>query len=103
MRPTLNPEGSFSRDVVVVRRTRHPHLLPEGAVVALRHPRRPDHHLIKRLVRSPDPIPPGHCWVASDAGVGRYLDSSVLGPVPHDRLLGRAVWIVYPFHRLSAL
>jgi len=58
MRPTLNPEGLSTRDVVLVRNITDPRSflesgggggVPVGTIVCVRHPKIPDQLLIKRL------------------------------------------------------
>ena len=102
----------FQNDVVLVSRysdpvTQVPKGCPVGTVICLRHPRKHNHLLIKRLVGLEGnfygrEIPPGFCWVASDAGTG-FRDSSLFGPVPLTDVLGDVKLIIFPFHRFGRL
>ena len=105
MRPTFNPEETTSRDIVLVKRIRDPELVKElafGTILCVDHPKKPGYLLIKRL-KDKSGLPADHCWIESDSGPNKYLDSSFLGPIPHDKVTGVATRIVYPFGRAKAL
>ena len=76
-------------------------------MVCLRHPRKPNHLLIKRIAALETPlgridVPKNHIWVVSDGGNG-YLDSSVFGVVNFNDVLGDAKFIVFPPHRIGKI
>ena len=126
MRPALNPQPDLSKpigpsDVVLVRNL--PSTSPKdkeevlsgllGRVVCVRHPRRPDTVLIKRITSLQSKsysydddkkvgIPPGRCWISSDAGRG-YADSRLFGPVETDSILAVAIFIVWPPSRVGPI
>ena len=78
-----------------------------GEIVVLADPDAPERWLVKRIAAvgpatDPEVVPAGAVFVLSDApGTGR--DSRRFGPVPVDRLLGRAVRRYYPADRRSEL
>jgi signal peptidase I len=48
--------------------------------------------------RSAEPVPPGHVYVLGDnRSPLASRDSRVFGPVPLDRVAGRASWVVWPW------
>jgi signal peptidase I len=53
---------------------------------------------------APCVVPPGHVWAMGD-NRGNSTDSraTVVGPVDEDAIVGRAIWLVWPFNRLSGL
>ena len=49
-------------------------------------------------------MPDGRVWITSDAGGGgMYLDSTVLGPIKSDAVIGTATHIVLPPWRFQKL
>ncbi|TCD67673.1 Arginyl-tRNA--protein transferase 1 [Steccherinum ochraceum] len=116
MQPTLNPDSSLARDVVVFDRWSI--VLgnwKRGDVVALLSPS--DQKLIvKRLVALPGDtvktlppypdqevvIPEGHAWVEGDEPF-RSEDSNYFGPVPLGLFDSKLSFIVYPFQRFGPL
>ncbi len=129
MSPALNPKiesavpAPITNDVVLVRRKRSGLTPVEAAslvgnVVCLRDPRDPQWTLIKRLVaaegqtvvplcprgakfsRRPVVLPPGRCWVESDAGFG-YKDSNLFGAVEVSAVTGVVVAVVWPLSRMG--
>ncbi|KAH8106111.1 LexA/Signal peptidase [Cristinia sonorae] len=112
MQPTLNPDSSLSRDVVVFSRIGQ---LNREDVIALSSPS--DQKLIvKRLVAlegdrvktlPPYPdhevvIPEGHAWVEGDEPF-KSEDSNYFGPVPLGLVDSKLSFIVYPFQRFGPL
>ena len=123
MRPTLNPCGSYFSDIIVMKKVRNreeSERLNRLSIIYIKHPKPERSYLVKRLIAhqneqintpnhkidtelSVKVIPKGHCWVQSDAGPG-YLDStSYLGPIPYENILGKAVYVVWPPHRIKKL
>jgi len=107
MSPTLNPQPPLDKpppkftvsDIVIVRQTTD---LSEGSIVCLEHPRVSGAFLVKRLKVINDKEET--CWITSDGGGGgKYLDSSVLGPVPLKKIVGTATHIVLPPWRFTRL
>ena len=124
MRPTLNPCGSYISDILVVRKIRKNEEIESidvSSILCIKHPKQERGYLVKRLVANQNEklntqtihkietkqslkvIPKGHCWVESDAGPG-YLDStSYLGPIPYDMIMGKALYVIWPPHRIKKL
>ena len=124
MRPTLNPSGSYFNDIIAVKRIKENKEFEKigvFSVLCIRHPKQERAYLVKRLVANQNEIisnqpfakiepkdtvkviPKGHCWVESDAGPG-YLDStSYLGPIPYEMIVGKALYIIWPPHRIKKL
>ena len=124
MRPTLNPCGSYFSDILAVRKIRKPEEIGSidvSSILCIKHPKQERGYLVKRLVanqnekistqpsnkietkQSVKVIPKGHCWVESDAGSG-YLDStSYMGPIPYEMIMGTALYVIWPPHRIKKL
>ncbi|KAI0796567.1 LexA/Signal peptidase [Abortiporus biennis] len=117
MQPTLNPDSSPWRDIVVFDRltARVFHQYNRGDVVALRSPS--DSKLIvKRLVALPGDkvktlppypdaevcIPEGHAWVEGDEPF-HSEDSNYFGPIPLGLIDSKLDFIVWPPERWGAL
>lgn len=117
MQPTLNPDSSLSRDVVIFDRwsVAVTGNLGRGDVVALKSPS--DHKLIvKRLVALPGDtvrtlppypdqeviIPEGHAWVEGDEPF-KSEDSNYFGPVPLALFDSKLSFIIYPPQRFGPL
>lgn len=107
MSPTLNPQPRLDapppkftlNDVVIVSSREN---LTEGSIVCLEHPKRPRAFLIKRLKWVNKEAKT--CWITSDGGgEGKYLDSSILGPVPLEKVIGTATHVVLPPWRFTRL
>ncbi|EPT02753.1 hypothetical protein FOMPIDRAFT_142009 [Fomitopsis schrenkii] len=117
MQPTLNPDTSPWRDLVVFDRLsiRTLRRYERGDVVALASPL-DSKLLVKRVVALegdtvktlppyPDAevrVPVGHAWVEGD----EYFhseDSNTFGPVPLALIDSKLVWIVWPQHRFGPL
>jgi inner membrane protease subunit 2 len=124
MRPTLNPCGSNFSDFLAVRRIRKKEEIESinvSSILCITHPKQERAYLVKRLVANQNEkisiqnfhkietkdsvkiIPKGHCWVESDAGPG-FLDStSYLGPIPYKMIVGKALYVIWPPHRIKKL
>ncbi|KAI0722861.1 LexA/Signal peptidase [Earliella scabrosa] len=117
MQPTLNPDDSPWRDIVLFDRfsVKMWHQFRRGDVVALKSPT--DSKLVvKRIialegdvVRTLPPypdaevrIPPGHAWVEGDEPF-RTEDSNRFGPVPLGLVESKLAWIIWPWGRLGPL
>ena len=96
MSPTLNPHllensekpPSFQfNDFVLIQRVTD---LTEGSIVCLKHPKVSGAFLIKRLAKL---HPDNTCWVTSDGGDRKFLDSSILGPLAKESIVGEAGFI----------
>ncbi|KAI0650633.1 LexA/Signal peptidase [Trametes meyenii] len=117
MQPTLNPDDSAWRDIVLF--DRFSILLARsfnrGDIVALKSPT--DSKLIvKRIVALegdtvrtlppyPDAevrVPPGHAWVEGDEPF-RTEDSNRFGPVPLGLIESRLAFILWPWERIGPL
>ena len=123
MRPTFNPKDSIFNDYILLKKVdalNKPDL-EINSIVSIKHPKHIGGNLIKRLIANeneivvlaPGPttnnkiieksIPNGHCWVQSDAGPG-YLDStSYLGPISYDKIVGKALYVIWPPVRVRKL
>ncbi|KAH7105379.1 peptidase S24/S26A/S26B/S26C [Auriculariales sp. MPI-PUGE-AT-0066] len=121
MRPTLNPDDSPSRDIILFDRTPvWTYLWTEsfrrGDVVYLTSPEEPKQKLVKRIValegdqvrplagypiEGTAKIPKNHAWIEGDEPLGR--DSNTFGPVSVNLIKGRAVFIVWPLSRFGSL
>ena len=125
MRPTFNPSDSFLKDVILVKNIsskKEAESIPTSSIVCLKHPKLERGYLVKRLIAHQNEIvdnykrkqcgdctiqsiriPTGHCWVESDAGPG-YLDStSYLGPIPYGKVVGHALYVIWPLQRFKPL
>ena len=114
MRPTLNPEGSFFRDTVLIKilDSNEANNLQVGDIVFVR---RKSRRLIKRISEIGNTeettvvsrCQPGYCWLSSDASDGKeghyYFDSSVFGQHPLSEIAGVATHVVFPPHRFRRL
>lgn len=81
--PSMSPTLCDGDRVVV----RYGVAVRPGAVVILRHPRRPDLLMIKRAVRR---TAPGAWWVLGDNPFASTGDSAEFGAVPDDLVLATA-------------
>ncbi|KAH9940590.1 LexA/Signal peptidase [Amylocystis lapponica] len=110
MQPTLNPDTSPWRDIVIFDRysIRALHQYERGDVVALKSPA--DSKLVvkriialegdtvKTLPPYPDTevrVPPGHAWVEGDEPF-RSEDSNYFGPVPLALVESKLSFIIWP-------
>ncbi|KAI0750916.1 peptidase S24/S26A/S26B/S26C [Daedaleopsis nitida] len=117
MQPTLNPDDSPFRDIVLFDRfsIRLMQRYERGDVVALKSPI--DSKLVvkriialegdtvKTLPPYPDAevcVPPGHAWVEGDEPF-RTEDSNRFGPVPLGLIESRLAWIMWPWGRIGPL
>ena len=121
MQPTLNPNNSYFDDYIIVKKINEPqnsNLV--NSIISLHHPKQKNSYLIKRLIANENEIvdlskinssnqetytkciPKGHCWVVSDAGPG-YRDSTLFGPISYDKIVGKAVCIIWPPGRIRKL
>lgn len=94
MRPTLNPQGSWFSDVVLVRPQSSENVLQPNQIVCAK---RKERFLIKRLKA----VDQNQCWLESDAGPG-YWDSSIFGSIPCDSA-NEVLGIIFPPHRIRSL
>lgn len=80
-----------------------------------RSPTEPEKTVIKRVIGLPgdviklrdfgglaELVPPGCVWVEGDNGLNSN-DSNSYGPLPISGIDGYALWITYPFSRMSAI
>ncbi|EGN91806.1 hypothetical protein SERLA73DRAFT_191976 [Serpula lacrymans var. lacrymans S7.3] len=118
MQPTLNPDVSQWKDIVVFDRLSLflGGSVQRGDVVALRDPFNPKKMLVKRIVATqgdmvktlppyPDKevcVPAGHVWIEGDEPF-RTLDSNRFGPVPIGLLDSILIYIVWPLDRIGPL
>ncbi|KAH6915023.1 peptidase S24/S26A/S26B/S26C [Coprinopsis sp. MPI-PUGE-AT-0042] len=118
MSPTLNPDWSLHRDVVILDRTVawNPRSLNRGDIVMLKSPLDPNYKLIKRIIAvegdvvntlPPHPrkqvvISEGHVWIEGDDHYNSD-DSNIYGPVPLGLIESRLNGILYPFDRYGAI
>jgi len=117
MQPTLNPDSSTWRDVVLFDRFS----IALGRwhredIVALKSPINPKILLVKRIVALagdivttlppyPDKevtIPPGHVWVEGDESF-HTEDSNLFGPVPLALIDSKLTYILWPLDRSGPL
>jgi signal peptidase I len=56
----------------------------------------------KCIASDPCVVPPGSVWVMGDNRTNSK-DSRYLGPIPEDKIVGRAFTVVWPFDRFSGL
>lgn len=117
MLPTLNPEGSKFKDVVLVSReaTHDYDLIKRGQIVLFYSTRDPMQLNIKRVIglegdkiqpvghyRAMVTVPPGHMWVEGDNTRSSY-DSNRVGPIPLGLVRGTATRIIWPPSRWQIL
>lgn len=127
MRPTLNCGcgkcGSYFSDILAVKKISKKEMecINISSILCIKHPKPERGYLVKRLVANQNEkiviqthyqnetdctakvIPKGHCWVQSDAGPG-YVDSNhYLGPIPYEKIVGKALYIIWPPHRIKKL
>ncbi|KAI0033760.1 peptidase S24/S26A/S26B/S26C [Vararia minispora EC-137] len=114
MQPTLNPDLSKQRDVVLFDRfsittLRH---YRRGDIVMVRSPYDPKRIYVKRLIALPGDVvetlapypqkkvtvPEGHCWIEGDRSMDSE-DSNTLGPLPLALIEARLVTVIMPFTR----
>ncbi|KAF8505955.1 peptidase S24/S26A/S26B/S26C [Russula emetica] len=118
MQPTLNPDLSRPRDIVIfnrwsiVIRRRY----ERGNIVAFRSPQEYGKLLVKRLVALPGDkvktlppypdtevvIPDGHGWLEGDAPFNSE-DSNHFGPVPLALIDSKLACVVWPLNRVSGI
>ncbi|VDB97034.1 unnamed protein product [Peniophora sp. CBMAI 1063] len=117
MQPTLNPDLSGQRDVVLFDRfsVAGLHRYERGDVVMVRSPFDAGSFLIKRIVAlegdtvktlPPYPkkevtIPLGHCWIEGDRSMDSE-DSNSIGPIPVALVEAKMVTILLPLDRAHA-
>ncbi|KZV69865.1 LexA/Signal peptidase [Peniophora sp. CONT] len=117
MQPTLNPDLSVQRDLVLFDRfsVAGLHQYERGDIVMVRSPFDAGNFLIKRLVAlegdtvktlPPYPkkqvtIPLGHCWIEGDRSMDSE-DSNSIGPIPVALVEAKMVSILLPFDRAFA-
>jgi signal peptidase I len=104
MRPALEPGDRLLVDPEAYRRAGP----SRGDIVVLTDPERPDRLLVKRVVALPGEtdtgagaVLPGQVIVRGDFPSSR--DSRAFGPVPIDRIRGRAWFRYYPSSRRGRL
>lgn len=118
MQPTLNPDSSPGRDLVLFDRisTKIRHEYNRDDVVAIRSPINPRLMLVKRIIALPGdtvktlpPYPnkecvvqPGHVWVEGDEPF-RSEDSNWFGPISQGLIESKLVYILLPWDRLGPL
>ena len=123
MRPTFNPKYSYFNDYILLKKVdfHNKSNLIINSIICVKHPKRSKGYLIKRLIANENEtvvlshnsttnnrtieklIPEGHCWIQSDAGPG-YLDStSYLGPISYDKVVGKALYVIWPPVRVRKL
>ncbi|KAI0049644.1 LexA/Signal peptidase [Auriscalpium vulgare] len=118
MQPTLNPDPSQPRDIVLFDRFSIESLrqYERGDIVALKSPHEHGKLLIKRIVALPGDtvrtlppypdkevtLPNGYAWLEGDSSF-ESEDSNHFGPVPLALIDSRLVWIVWPWGRHGPL
>jgi len=118
MQPTLNPDSSIWRDVVLFNRTvvGMGHKCKRGDIVALRSPVEPGELIVKRVVALggdvvqtlppyPDTevlVPVGYMWVEGDERF-HTRDSNSFGPVPLALLDANVSFVLWPPPRFGPL
>ena len=123
MRPTLNPCGSYFSDILAVKKisTKDMGCITISSILCIKHPKPERAYLVKRLVANQNEkivmqthhkmenectvkvVPKGHCWVQSDAGPGCLDSTSYLGPIPYEKIMGKALYVIWPPHRIKKL
>ncbi|TFK55796.1 LexA/Signal peptidase [Heliocybe sulcata] len=116
MQPTLNPNSSPLRDVVICDRYHakvEPHY-ERGDIVTVWSPSDPQKLFIKRIIATagdtvktlpPYPdlevrIPEGHVWVEGDERFNSD-DSNIFGPVPISLIDAKLLYIIFPIERIG--
>lgn len=118
MQPTLNPDSSPWRDLVLFDRVsiKIRHEYNRDDVVALRSPINPKLMLVKRIIALPGDtvktlpphpiteviVPPGHVWVEGDEAF-RSEDSNWFGPVSQGLIESKLTYILLPWRRFGPL
>ncbi|EIW82413.1 LexA signal peptidase [Coniophora puteana RWD-64-598 SS2] len=116
MQPTLNPDDSFSNDVLLFDRysIRAGKPVNRGDIVALKDPIGGSKVIVKRIIAIegdtvqtlppyPDAevvLPKGHVWVEGDEPF-HTLDSNKFGSVPVSLIESRLTSIIWPLHRFG--
>lgn len=117
MQPTLNPDSSQWRDIVLFSRFSAPwHQYQRDDIVSLRSPEDPKRVLIKRILATegdtvktlppyPDRevvVPKGHAWIEGDE---HFLsdDSNRFGAISQSLIQSKFVMILWPMHRFGFL
>jgi len=107
MQPTLNPQGTKDRDVVLLdKMSADERVLQRGDVVILDSPQDPKRQIVKRLIGLPGDwiksrsgdlknVPKGKCWIEGDNHVAS-LDSERYGPVPISMVRARVTHLLWP-------
>ncbi|PNH10360.1 Mitochondrial inner membrane protease subunit 2 [Tetrabaena socialis] len=122
MWPTLNGEGRFWRDVVVVEKLTYKwqHKYQRGDVAVLWAPDQPHQQLVKRIIaveydvvwdsekNAPQKIPQaglggGRCWMEGDNPDASGDSRNVYGPVHLGLLEGRVTHVLWPPWRSGAV
>jgi len=118
MQPTLNPDSSLGKDLVLFDRvsTKMRHEYGRDDVVALRSPINPRLMLVKRIIALPGDtvktlppypieevvVPPGHVWVEGDEPFHSEY-SNWFGPVSQGLIESRLAYILLPWDRFGPL
>jgi len=118
MQPTLNPDSSLGKDLVLFDRvsTKIRHKYDRDDVVALRSPINPRMVLVKRIIALPGDtvktlppypiqeivIPSGHVWVEGDESF-HSEDSNWFGPVSQGLIESKLAYILLPWDRFGPL
>lgn len=114
MKPTLNPDGS-SRDHVLLWKWNCRKSLDYNDVIFLRSPINPETVYVKRIKakqgdlvvpRYPDTrsrvlVPVNHLWVEGDNV--HSIDSNTYGPISTGLVIGKAVYILWPWARIGSV
>nr|CAB3256090.1 mitochondrial inner membrane protease subunit 1-like [Phallusia mammillata] len=119
MQPTINPDSTSQRDIVMLDRTpittRDYSQIQRGNIITFRSPRNPNDINIKRVIGLEGDtvrtlgyknklvlVPPGHCWVEGDNNRSSD-DSNKFGPISLGLVIGLATRIVFPLGRWQKL
>ena len=104
MRPTLNPQGSFLRDFVLISKNFDKVEKLVGQVVYVE---RNERKVVKRLTQEKGDTK--KCWIESDANSkdlgksAQFYDSHLFGYIPCDCVKGHVQAVVWPIHRIKRL